>query len=72
VSKYEEGRTSFGYFCFPGIPDFDSTGNDCVITPIPKLITEVFKPTYIPFTYVEFFLNKMNKNPRSLLQTLTA
>lgn len=66
ISNYDTGRYSFAYFCFPA-PGPEA---DYIIRPISKLITEENPPTYVPFSYHEFFIKKMQVNSRTHLQSL--
>ncbi|CAM6097452.1 unnamed protein product [Calypogeia fissa] len=68
ISNHDTGRYSFAYFCFPA-PGFEA---DCIIKPVAELITLEKPATYVPFTYLDFFLTKMQKNSVTLLQTLQA
>lgn len=69
ICNHDEGRYSFAYFCFPtaGLDEADF-----LISPVAKLVSKETPATYLPFTYLDFFLNKMQKNSVTLLQTLKA
>lgn len=66
VSNHDAGRSSFVYFLHPA-PGFEA---DFIIEPVPDLITEKTPATYVPFSYLDFYKTKMQKDSISLLQTL--
>jgi isopenicillin N synthase-like dioxygenase len=63
ISNPAAGRHSFAYFCFPA-PGPEA---DFIVEPIPQLVNAENPPTYEPFSYLEFFKNKMQVNSVTML-----
>ncbi|CAM6126293.1 unnamed protein product [Calypogeia fissa] len=65
ISNRKSSRHSCAYFLFPA-PGPEA---DYIVEPISKLISKNNPPAYVPFSYLDFFKNKMHVNSVSMLKT---
>ncbi|KAG6542508.1 hypothetical protein Mapa_016091 [Marchantia paleacea] len=63
INNPSEDRHSLAYFLFP----CEGPNIEKLIEPVPELITSQNPRRYKPFTYYEYFINKLNKDSINLL-----